>query len=127
MKRNPKKFLASHETVVFSIRGDTQTLAKSLIMAVEDIANDWYTSLKPLSILSSQQLKIELLSTFQGYHSGVKTTRDLLNCIQRDNEPLSDYLERFIWIKAQVPNSPDKIVIAAAIDGLAIGPRFAKN
>jgi hypothetical protein len=30
--------------------GDSTTLAKSLIMAVEDVAHDWYMSLKPLSI-----------------------------------------------------------------------------
>ena len=79
-----------------SARGDTQTLAKSLIMVVEDIVNDWYTSLKPLSIHSWQQLKGELLSTFQSYQPVAKTTRDLLNYIQRDDEPLSEYLERFI-------------------------------
>jgi len=34
------------------VGGDGQTMAKSLTMAVEDIAHDWYTSLKPLSINS---------------------------------------------------------------------------
>ena len=51
----------------------------------------------------------------------MKTTRDLLNCIQRDDESLSDYLERLIQIKAQVPNAPEETVIATAIEGLAIG------
>jgi len=39
-KTNPRKFLASYETVVTSAGGDAQILAKSLIMAVEDIAHD---------------------------------------------------------------------------------------
>jgi hypothetical protein len=64
---------------------------------------------------------VELLSTFRGYHPGTKTTRDLLNCIQQDDESLSDYLERLIQIKAQVPNAPKETVIAAAVEGLAIG------
>jgi hypothetical protein len=46
-KTNPRKFLASYEIVVTSAGGDAQILAKSLIMAVKDIALDWYTSLKP--------------------------------------------------------------------------------
>jgi hypothetical protein len=94
---------------------------KSLIPAVEDIAHDWYTLLKPLSIHSWHQIKAELLSTFQGYQSGAKTTRDLMNCVQRDDEPLSEYLERFIQIKVQVPNVLDANVIAVAIEVLAIG------
>ena len=49
-KTNPTKFLASYEIAIVSAGGDAQVLAKSLIMAVEDIAHDWYTSLKPLSI-----------------------------------------------------------------------------
>ena len=34
---------------------------------------------------------------------------------------MSDYLDRFIQIKAQVPNAPEEMVIAAAVEGLAIG------
>lgn len=101
--------------------GDAATLAKSLIFVVEDIAHEWYMSLRSLSINSWQQIKSELLATFQGYQSGAKTTMDLLNCIQQDNESLSDYLERFIQLKARVPNVPEVTVIATAIDGMAIG------
>ena len=52
---------------------------------------------------------------------GTKTTRDLLNCSQQDNESLSKYLERFIQLKAQVPNVLEATVIAVAIEGLEIG------
>jgi len=96
-------------------------MAKSLILVVKDITHEWYTSLKPLSISSWQQLKVELLATFQGYQPGAKTTRDLLNCIQQDDESLSKYLERFIQVKAQVPNVPEATIIVATTEGLAVG------
>ena len=51
----------------------------------------------------------------------MKTTRDLLNCIQRDDESLSEFLERFIQTKAQIPNMPEEMVIVVAMEGLAIG------
>jgi len=51
--------------------------------------------------------------------------RDLLNCSQQDNESLSEYLERFIQLKAQVPNLPEATIIAAAIEGLAISQCIA--
>jgi hypothetical protein len=44
-----------------------------------------------------------------------------LNCSLQDNELLSKFLERFIQLKAQVPNVPEATVIAVAIEGLAIG------
>ena len=91
-KANPRKFIASYETALSLAGEDAQIMVKSLIMAVEDIAHDWYISLKPLSINSWQQLKAELLATFQGYQPGAKTMRDLLNCIQRNDESLSEYL-----------------------------------
>ena len=52
--------------------------------------------------------------------------RDLLNCIQRNDESLSEYLERFIQVKGQVPNVPEATIIAATIEGLAIGQCAAK-
>ena len=39
-------------------------------------------------------------------------------------------MERFIQTKAQVPNAPEKTVIATAVEGLAIGQcaaHFARN
>jgi hypothetical protein len=63
-KTDLRKFLVSYETTVTSVGGDTQILSKSLIMAVEDMAHDWYTSLKPLSIRSWGQVRVELVSTF---------------------------------------------------------------
>lgn len=44
-----------------------------------------------------------------------------MNYVQRDDEPLSDYIKRFIQLKVQVPNIPEAVVIAAAIESLAIG------
>ena len=40
-KTNPRKFIAGYEIAIASAGGDTQTLAKSLIMALKDIAHDW--------------------------------------------------------------------------------------
>ena len=63
-KADPKKFLASYETAVYSAGGDSTTLAKLLILVMEDIAYHWYNSIKPLVIRSWPQLKTELLDTF---------------------------------------------------------------
>lgn len=51
-KTNPRKSIAAYEMIVFLAGGDAATLAKSLILAVENVAHDWYTSLKPLWINS---------------------------------------------------------------------------
>ena len=43
---------------------------------------------------------------------------------------MSEFLERFIQTKAQVPNALEETVIAAAVEGLAIGQcaaHFARN
>lgn len=120
-RTNPKKFIANYETAIYSAGGDANTLAKSLILSMEDIASGWYGSLKPLSIKSWPQLKADLLANFEGFHLKTKTTRDVLNCVQKEGESLAEYLERFIQVKAQVPNIQDETVIAAATEGLAIG------
>lgn len=68
---------------------------------------------------SSEGRRTKISLKIQGYQSGAETTiMDLMNCVQQDNE---EYLERFIQLKAQVPNVLEATVIAAAIDGLAIG------
>ena len=87
----PRKFLASYETVVISVGGDALALVKSFVMVVKGVAYDRYNSLKPLSIQSWNQIKTELLATFQGHQPETKTTRDLMNFIRQDDEPLAEY------------------------------------
>jgi hypothetical protein len=48
-KTNPRKFIASYETTI-SLAGGMPRPWPNLILAVEDIAHDLYTSLKPLLI-----------------------------------------------------------------------------
>jgi hypothetical protein len=58
---------------------------------------------------------MELLSTFQGYQPKIKTNRDLLNCMQLDDNPLFDYPKRFIKLKAQVTKFQKATIIAIVI------------
>ena len=44
-----------------------------------------------------------------------------MNCVQQNDEALSGYLKRFIQLKVQAPNVLEAVVIAAAIEGLAMG------
>jgi len=111
----------SFEAAVISGGGDETTLAKSLVMAVKGLAQQWYSSLKAKSIHSWDQLKANLLVDFQGFQPASLIDIDLFNCKQQIKEPLSQYFKRFIQIKAQIPNIPDEVVIIAAIKGLRVG------
>jgi len=54
----------SFEGTVISGGGDETTLAKSLVMAVKGLAQQWYSLLKAKSIHSWDQLKANLLVDF---------------------------------------------------------------
>lgn len=111
----------SFKAVVASRDGDETTLAKSLVMAVKGPAQQWFSSLKPRSIQSWDQLRTTLLVDFQGFEQKGLTSNDLFNWKQYPKEPLSQYYKRFIQTKAQIPNVPDEVVIIAAIKGLRVG------
>jgi len=119
---DPRQFLMSFEAAVISGGGDETTLAKYLVMAVKGPAQQWYSSLKAKSIHSWDQLKANLLVDFQGFQLASLTDIDLFNCKQQIKEPLSQYFKRFIQIKAQIPNIPDKVVLIAAVKGLPSRP-----
>ena len=96
-------------------------MAKSLVMALQRVAQRWYTSLPPRSINSWHQLKETLLLNFRGFCADPVTTQTLFSCKQHLLEPLHHYFRRFLNIKAQAVGIPDEVVIDAAINGLRIG------
>jgi hypothetical protein len=62
-----KQFLMSYEATISSYGGNTTVMAKSFITAVKNVAQTWYSSLRPGTITSWQKLKDMLITSFQGF------------------------------------------------------------
>jgi hypothetical protein len=62
-----KKFLMSYEATISSYGGNVAVMAKSFVMAVRNVAQTWYSSLRPGTITSWQNLKDMLVTSFQDF------------------------------------------------------------
>jgi hypothetical protein len=119
---DPKQFLMSYEATISSYGGNTAVMAKSFVMAVKNVAQTWYSSLRPGTITSWQKLKDMLITSFQGFQTKPVTAQALFQCTQDHEEYLQAYVRRFLRLRAQAPTVPNEIVIEAMIKGLRPGP-----
>jgi hypothetical protein len=119
---DPKQFLMSYEATISSYGGNTAVMAKSFVMAVKNVAQTWYSSLRPGTITSWQKLKDMLITSFQGFQTKPVTAQALFQCTQDHEEYLQAYVRRFLRLRAQVPTVPNEIVIEAMIKGLRPRP-----
>jgi hypothetical protein len=71
---DPKQFLMSYEATISSYGGNTAVMVKSFIIAVRNVAQTWYSSLRPVTITSWQKLKDMLVTSFQGFQTKPVTT-----------------------------------------------------
>jgi hypothetical protein len=97
-------------------------MAKSFVMVVRNVAQTWYSSLRPGTITSWQKLKDMLVTSFQGFQTKPVIAQALFQCTQDHEEYLQAYVRRFLRLRAQVPIVPNEIVIEAMIKGLRPGP-----
>jgi hypothetical protein len=100
-----------YKDTIASAGGDEATLAKSLIISLEDTTTNWYSRLPPRCIYLWQHLKDKILLNFQGFQAELDTEEDFLSCIQKEREPLPEFYRRF-QLKAQAPEVSDEQVIA---------------
>jgi hypothetical protein len=119
---DPKQFLMSYEAIISSCGGNAAVMAKSFVMAVRNVAQTWYSSLRPGTITSWQKLKDMLLTSFQGFQTKPVTAQALFQCMQDHEKYLQAYVRRFLRLRAQAPIVPNEIVIEAMIKGLRPGP-----
>jgi hypothetical protein len=119
---DPKHFLMSYEATISLYGGNTAVMAKSFVMAVRSVAQTWYSSLRPGTIMSWQKLKDMLVTSFQGFQTKPVTAQALFQCMQDHEEYLQAYVRRFLRLRAQAPTMPNEIVIEAMIKGLRPGP-----
>jgi hypothetical protein len=118
---DPKQFLMSYEATISSYGGNAAVMTKSFVMAVRNVAQTWYSSLRPGTITSWQKLKDMLVTSFQGFQMKPVTTQALSQCTQDHEEYLQAYVRRFLRLRAQAPTVPNEIVIESMIKGLRPG------
>jgi hypothetical protein len=85
-----------YEAAITSVGGDEATLAKSLIISLENAAANWYSRLPPKCIYSWQQLKEKFLLNFQGFKVELSTEEDFLSCAQHKKETLPNFSRTFL-------------------------------
>jgi hypothetical protein len=85
---DPKQFLMSYEATISSYGGNADVMAKSFVMAVRNVAQTWYSSLRPGTITSWQKLKDMLVTSFQGFQTKPVTAQALFQCTQDHEEYL---------------------------------------
>jgi hypothetical protein len=89
---DPKQFLMSYEATISSYGDNTAVMAKSFVMAVKNVAQTWYSSLRPGTITSWQKLKDMLITSFQGFQTKSVTPQALFQCMQDHEEYLQAYV-----------------------------------
>jgi hypothetical protein len=97
---DPKQFLMSYEATISSYGDNTAFMAKSFVMAVKNVAQTWYSSLRPGTITSWQKLKDMLITSFQGFQTKPVTAQALFQCTQDHEEYLQAYVRRFLRLRA---------------------------
>jgi hypothetical protein len=79
---DPKQFLMSYKATISSCGGNVAVMAKSFLMAVNNVAQTWYSSLRPGTVSSWQKLKDMFLTSFQGFQTKPINAQALFQCIQ---------------------------------------------
>jgi phosphoribulokinase len=74
---DPKQFLMSYEETISLYGGNTTVMVKSFVMAVQNVVQTWYSSLRPGTITSWQKLKDMLVTSFQGFQTKAVTAQAL--------------------------------------------------
>jgi hypothetical protein len=77
-----------YEATIASAGGNNATLAKSIVISLEDATANWYSRLPPKCIYSWPQLKQKFLLNFQGFQAELDTKKDFMSCAQREKEML---------------------------------------
>jgi hypothetical protein len=75
-----KLFLMSYEATISSYGGNTAVMVKSFVMAVQNVAQTWYSSLQPGTITSWQKLKDMLVTSFQGFQTKSDKAQAMFQC-----------------------------------------------
>jgi hypothetical protein len=80
-----------YKATIAPVGEDEATLAKSLLVSLEDAVANWYSTVPPGCIYSWPQLKEKFLLNFQGFQAELDSEEDFLLRTQREKETLPQF------------------------------------
>ena len=86
--------------------------------ALRDSALSWLLNLPEDSVNSWEELCKQFVSNFKGTYERAPTHNGLHAVVQKKDETLRKYIQRFSQVCNKIPNIPDTQVIAAFREGV---------
>ena len=115
---NPVEFLQLYTTSIQAAGGGDKVMANWFSHALRDSALSWLLNLPEDCVNSWEELCKQFVSNFKGTYERALTHNDLRAVVQRKDETLRKYIQRFSQVRNKITNIPDTQVIAAFREGV---------
>ena len=117
----PDTWLEDCRVVVQIGGGNDEVAMKHLPLMLEGSARAWLNQLAPGSIYTWEDLARVFVRTFEGACKRPAGLTELQCCVQKPNETLRDYIQRWITLHHTVEDVSDHQAICAFKEGVEIG------
>ena len=114
----PETWLEDYRVAVQIGGGNDEVAMKHLPLMLEGSARAWLTQLPPSSIYTWEDLSRVFVRTFEGTCKRPAGLTELQVCVQKTNETLREYIQRWITLHHTVENVSDHQAVCAFKDGV---------
>ena len=98
--------------------GNDNVATKHLPLMLEGLARAWLNQLAPGSIFSWEELARVFIKTFEGTCKRPAGLPELQHCVQKQNETLRDYIQRWTTLYHTIENVSDHQAVSAFKEGI---------
>ncbi|KAI5015321.1 hypothetical protein ZWY2020_056711 [Hordeum vulgare] len=122
----PQTWLDDYRVAVQIGGGDDQVTMKHLPLMLESSARAWLNQLAPSSIYSWADLARVFIRTFEGTCKRPAGLVQVQHCVQKQNEPLRDFIQRWTTLYHTVENVTEHQAVCAFKAGVRYRDLYLK-
>ncbi|KAI5022128.1 hypothetical protein ZWY2020_058858 [Hordeum vulgare] len=122
----PETWLDDYRVAVQIGGGDDHVAMKHLPLMLDGLARAWLNQLAPSSIYSWADLARVFIRTFEGTCKRPAGLVELQHCVQKQNEPLRDFIQRWTTLYHTVENVTEHQAVCAFKAGVRYRDLYLK-
>ncbi|KAI4997097.1 hypothetical protein ZWY2020_052439 [Hordeum vulgare] len=122
----PETWLDDYRVAVQIGGGDDQVAMKQLPLMLDGSARAWLNQLAPSSIYSWADMSRVFIKTFEGTCKRPAGLVELQHCVQKQNEPLRDFIQRWTTLYHTVENITEHQAVCAFKAGMRYRDLYLK-